>query len=82
MLSGVVPVVANTGANTEIVKNGITGFVFDRAQKGDLSNVIINIINNRYTLSNIANNSSIYAREHFSMNVNSRKLNEIYCSLK
>lgn len=54
MAAGLCTVAANTGANEEIIKNGINGYIFDYNSETDLVNVIRQIIENPDKTNSIA----------------------------
>lgn len=47
MAAGICPVVANTGANEEIISSGVTGYVFDYADEKGLTNLVAYLFEHR-----------------------------------
>lgn len=57
MATGLLPVVSNSGANSEIVTNGENGFLFELNNEYDLANKIYNVINNYQSMGILLKNA-------------------------
>lgn len=74
------PVVgANTGATTELIRDGVNGFLYKKGNIKDFAEkVIILLEKNKYE--EISNNAYEYARSNFLLENNIKKLRELYKS--
>ena len=78
MLAGLCPIVSNTGANVELVKNQQNGTLYDYNDKKDLLNKIIYIYNNRNIISNMQKKARESAIEKFSIVQHAKRIVELY----
>ena len=81
MLSKMIAVVSDSGANTELVVNGVTGYVFTLNDTQGLSRIIYHILDNPNERSKIISTAYNYAVENFSSSINAKKIFELYSTL-
>lgn len=81
MASGLCPIVSNTGANTELVKNGKTGLVYDYGDIADLKDKILKILENNALMNAIKKNAEIESRTRYSVDRMAKEIVEIYKEL-
>jgi glycosyltransferase involved in cell wall biosynthesis len=77
MMSGVIPVVSDRGGNTEIVTDGINGFVFDYDRPANLA-MIIERIETGMDLRMIREDAIRVAKGKFSQEINSVNIMNLY----
>lgn len=68
MAAGLCPVVANTGANIELIEDGKSGFIFDINNEEDFLSLIIQLFNNREILSDIGKKARTVALDNYAIN--------------
>ena len=68
MAAGLCPVVANTGANVELIKNGENGFIFDINSEDGFSSIIAHLFNRRELISTTGNLAKAFVIENFTIN--------------
>ena len=81
MLSKMIAVVSDSGANTELVVNGVTGYVFTLNDIQGLSRIIYHILDNPNERSKIISTAYNYAVENFSSSINAKRIFELYSTL-
>lgn len=72
MAMGIVVVATDIGGNRELVKNGITGFLYDplRFNKEELKNLLVKILKNKKLKEKVGSNAREYIREEFNIGKN------------
>lgn len=78
MLNGLVTVVSNTGANTELVEDNVTGFVYRYGDYKDLSDKVEFIYNNIGALSGIIGAAREKVIHKFNSKLNAEKIFNLY----
>lgn len=78
MMSGIPVIASNTGANKEIIRNGMDGLLYEYGNPADMADKIQYIFENPYV--SWGNNAYNHAVEEFSDYVNARKIYDIYQS--
>lgn len=78
MLSRMIPVVTNSGANIEIIENGKNGFVFELNDAIDLSDKLYYIISNYFSLQRIIENNYKEAIDKYSSKSNCKAIESLY----
>ncbi len=78
MMSGIPVIASNTGANKEIIRNGMDGLLYEYGNPADMADKIQYIFENSYV--SWGNNAYNHAVEEFSDYVNARKIYDIYQS--
>jgi len=78
MMSGLCPLVSKSGANVEIIEDGITGIMFDRENLSELKDKIIFIYNNKHIIKRLSENAKSKAFSSFSMVKHTKKICELY----
>ena len=68
MAAGLCPVVANTGANVELIKNGENGFIFDINSEDGFSSIIAHLFNRRELISTTGNLAKAFVIKNFTIN--------------
>lgn len=76
MMSGLVPIVANSGGSVEIIVNGVNGFVFN--DKSDLTNILILILNDKNLMKQITEKAIQTANERFTGEINALNVFDCY----
>ena len=76
MLSGLIPIVANSGGSVEIVTNGVDGYIFNDEE--DLVNILETIITNKATRERISMNAYKTAVTRFSSEENALNIYNCY----
>ncbi|MBT8940309.1 hypothetical protein BTI77_07490 [Lactobacillus delbrueckii subsp. bulgaricus] len=81
MMAGLCPIVSNTGANPEIVDNGVNGLVYQKGQPQDLANKIQFVVEHR----SVAHGMGVIARNKaftkFSMKKHADQIYSLYKEL-
>lgn len=78
MMSGMPVIGANSGGTPELIKNGITGFVFNTGDSIDLANNMIRFIEDRSLVKKMGMAASRYAKDKFNMKRCANGINKIY----
>lgn len=81
MMSGLITIAADTGANMEIIDDGVTGFVFNRDKKGSLADKMYYVVENFSNLRNISFDARQKAIERFSLEKNTESIFDLYSNL-
>lgn len=68
MAAGLCPVAANTGANTELIEDGINGCIFDINGEEEFLSVIIRLFHNREEVRTIGQMARNYALDKYTIN--------------
>lgn len=79
MISGVIPIVSNKGANQELIDNNVNGFVYEYGDYIDLSNKIekaINLTNEQKC--KLITNAEQKAKSKFTADLNAKQIYEEY----
>ena len=79
MMSGLVTIAADSGANPEIINNYENGLLFSQGNAFDLANKIIDVVSNKNLMKKIKTNGQKTAREKFS---ESNYVNNLFKLLK
>ena len=78
MMSGLCPIVSDSGANLEIVQDRKNGIIY-KALNGDaLKPAIIWAVNNRKTVNKIGLAAEAYAKKNFSMEIHAKRVKKLY----
>ena len=80
MLHKLVPIVKNSGASTELIKNNKTGYLYN--ENKELTTIITKLIENPYIRNFISENAYIYARNNFNINLTINEIISLYKKLK
>ena len=67
MAAGICPVVANTGANEELIENGKNGFVFDYHELKQFADLLIRLFGNRALLTTVSKEARDIAVSRYSL---------------
>lgn len=81
MMAGLCPFVSNSGANPEIVSEGVSGIVYNLGNESDLVEKIEYVINNPDDIYQLANNARKRSISNFSMNTHAKQIVGIYKEL-
>lgn len=82
MLTGIPVVASAVGGVPEIITDGVTGFLYsDPFDYIELSKKITRIIDNKELYHSIANNGNQQAVEHFTLDIQAKKILELYESI-
>ena len=77
MLNGMIPIVSRSGANIEIVCDGVNGYLFELNGSKQLAQKIVMVIDNYSSLQNIRECAKLTAKQ-FTVEATVKKLLEIY----
>ena len=78
MLSGLCPIVSNTGANLEIVDDKISGIVYEKGNIQDLKEKIKYCINNIHTIEILWKEAQKKAYNNYSINIHTKNIISLY----
>ena len=78
MLSGLCPIVSNTGANLEIVDDKISGIVYEKGNIQDLKEKIKYCINNIHTIEILGKEAQKKAYNNYSINIHTKNIISLY----
>lgn len=78
MLAGLCVLASNTGANDELIQDGISGILFDYEQKGAIASKIEMLVRNREVLNRIAEQGYQRAKELFVTQINAKNVVCVY----
>lgn len=81
MLQNLLVIANNQGANTEIINDGETGFIYPAKNVHALAQKMQEIINNRQLLRQISQNGNQFARKHFLSIYNTKGVYALYQQL-
>lgn len=81
MHAGLGVIASNSGSCPELIHNNETGLLFNSGESTDLSRCILEFYNNRDLLNKCAHNAKKFAIEHFTTEINSKAVVEIYRKL-
>lgn len=81
MLAGNLVIGSDSGATSELIKNGVNGFLYELNNESDLADKMENIINNSNLLKSMGNNAKEYALNNFSSKKYSDEINKLYNEL-
>ena len=78
MLSKLGVIVSNTGANPELITDGVTGLIYQYGNSRDLANKIQRFYFDRQLLSYCRENAALYAQENFTSKINAERIIKKY----
>lgn len=78
MMAGLCPLVSNTGANKELVKDNITGMIFQYDDINEIVNKIVWAYENREQIFKMGSKAAEYACNNFSMKHHAEQIKELY----
>lgn len=78
MMSGLCPLVSNTGANPEIVTDGIDGIMYKKGDVLDLSNKIRCLMRDKNMIAKLGKRAREKTLAVFSMKSHAKNMNELY----
>ncbi len=78
MLNGLCVIASDTGANQEIVEDGISGFIYKYGDTSDLSSKIKHVITDGKSASCCADRGYQYAIKSFTKEINAKNVHELY----
>ncbi len=81
MACGCCVVASNAGGNPELVQDGETGLLFERANAASLANVLQTLIENRELRLRLAANGMRFVTERFPVQAAAQRMGEIYSDL-
>lgn len=81
MLSGLCVIASNTGANTEIINNGIDGYTYEYGNPDSLKNIICDLFYNMGKIAIVRSVAVSKASSLFTSEVNAKKIYELYVEL-
>ena len=81
MMAGLLVLASDTGANTELVQDGLTGILYQKSDTNFLVDKLLWIKSNRKQCKAIASNGCVYAKDNYSIEVNTVKFYEYYRTL-
>lgn len=81
MAAGICPIVVNTGANEELIKNNINGFVFEYDNHNEFSDLITRLYHDRKLINYVSNNARNDAISKYSIKKMEESIISIYESI-
>ena len=81
MAAGLCTLVSNTGANEEIIKNRVNGYVFDYKNDSDFAGLIEHLLENRQEMADVAQNACKNAFEKYSLERMQKDIADLYKSV-
>lgn len=78
MACGCCPVASNTGGNPELVRDGVTGLLFEPGDAGHLAAQLRILVENDCLRMQLAAKSCHYVHEQFSQQASARRMQDIY----
>ena len=81
MMAGLLVLASDTGANTELLQDGLTGILYQKADTSSLVNKLLWIKKNRKVCKSLAYNGCAYAKDNYSIEVNTVKFYKYYQTL-
>lgn len=81
MAAGLCSVVSNTGANEEIIKNGVNGYVFDYKEDNSFSEIIDYLLEHRQEMEKVAQTAKKEAFERYSLERMQKDVFDLYKSV-
>lgn len=78
MLSGLCVIATDTGANSEIIRNHETGFLFDYGNTDELKDILSHLIDNRESIKIIGKKASEDANANFTMKIHAKQIYQEY----
>lgn len=81
MMTGLLTVASNTGANEELIDNNVTGLIYDYNSVQSLTDVLMDIYKNSEKYIKIAENGKKASLEKFNSSLNAKGVYELYCDL-
>lgn len=78
MHAGLAVIASNTGANPELLENGVTGLIYEQTETESLTEKIQALYRNRELLIDIAVKGQEHAREYFTNSINAEKIFQYY----
>lgn len=79
---GITPIASNTGANTEIINNGVNGIIYELGNYKQLSESINRLYNDSELRKEISNNARKHVIENFSIDRLIEQINTLYNELR
>jgi glycosyltransferase involved in cell wall biosynthesis len=81
MLAGLCPIVSDTGANTELVENGVTGLAYEKGNIEALKNALCFAIQNKEQIYELGQNAAAAAKNRYSMKKHAEQIWDLYGEL-
>lgn len=81
MIHGLPVIASNSGANPELVKEGIVGFLYEIYNPEDLADKIASFISNPTIIRTIGQSARTYAIENFSSQKNTSEIYKVICEV-
>lgn len=78
MASKLVTIVSNTGANPELIDDGINGYIYQYGDVQHLSNIIKDIYYNRQSMDSISNAARKKVEDKFTTQINAKNIYNLY----
>ncbi|MDC7290282.1 glycosyltransferase family 4 protein [Blautia schinkii] len=78
MLSGLCVIATDTGANSEIIRNQETGFLFDYGNTDELKDILSHLIDNRESIKIIGKKASEDVNANFTMKIHAKQIYQEY----
>lgn len=74
-------IASDSGANPELIQNGVNGLLFNSGDENDLAEKILKFYNNRDLLVSCSTNAQIDAQKKYSEDLNAHNIYELYQAL-
>lgn len=81
MFAGMPVIVSDSGANTELVQDGVQGFIFHQGDYIDLADQMEKFINDRKLLKVMGKRANEYAKDKYTATRNAQEIDNLYHSL-
>lgn len=81
MLSMLPIIASNSGANTELVKDDLNGYIYELGNVDDLEEKILKLYNNKSLVSRMGNRGYKIAKENFTQEINTKNIYDVYCNI-
>lgn len=78
MHAGLAVIASNTGANPELIENGITGLLYEQSETESLAERIQVLYRNRKLLIDIAQKGQVHAQMQYTNAINAEKIHQYY----
>ena len=81
MLIGLPVIAVDSGANRELIEDGITGYLYEKGNSENIAEKVVEFVQNKEMRAKIIANARRKAEENYTPDSNARNIYNVYCKL-